>query len=98
MKRYRVANLVVQAINFRIGTFTNEFKANKAKDKQAWEVEFTLREHLSVAEKCEARDVRNIPAKKQTMQGGANAEEGPGKVSLFKSNILKFNNKKIWPA
>ncbi|CCW29822.1 conserved hypothetical protein [Xenorhabdus nematophila F1] len=89
LKRYRVANLTAQAINFRIGTFTGTIDASKVDGKQAWQVTFTLREHLSVAEKRDARATGAIPTKKQTGQDGAKAGEDPDKLSWFERKVLK---------
>ncbi len=67
------------AINFRIGTFTNTIDASKIDGKQAWQVTFTLREHLSVAENRDARTAGNVQAKKQIGQGTTTAKEAPEK-------------------
>ncbi|ETS32994.1 hypothetical protein BB987_13710 [Photorhabdus temperata] len=98
LKRYRVANLTAGAINFRIGTFTHTLDASKIDGKQAWQVTFTLREHLSVAENRDARTADNIQAKKQTGQGAAAAKEAPEKLSWFERKVLKPINDKIGPG
>ncbi|CDG18532.1 baseplate complex protein [Xenorhabdus doucetiae] len=98
LKRYRVANLTAQAINFRIGTFTGTIDASKVDGKQAWQVTFTLREHLSVSEKRDARAAGNIPAKKQAGQGGSAAKEEPEQLSWFERKVLKPINDKIGAA
>ncbi|MCC8366013.1 hypothetical protein J8V57_06925 [Xenorhabdus sp. PB61.4] len=98
LKRYRVANLTAQAINFRIGTFTGTIDASKVDGKQAWQVTFTLREHLSVAEKRDSRATGSIQAKKQTGQGGAKAGEDPDKLSWFEREVLKPINDGIGGA
>ncbi|OCA54655.1 hypothetical protein [Photorhabdus namnaonensis] len=100
LKRYRVANLTAQAINFRIGTFTHTIDASKIDGKQAWQVTFTLREHLSVAEKRDARVADKVQTKKQTQttQRSATAKEAPEKLSWFESKVLKPINDKIGPA
>lgn len=96
LKRYRVANMTAQAINFRIGTFTNSIDASKIEGKQAWQITFTLREHLSVSEKREARANGKITAKKQGgASAGKNGKAGAGveeeKITLnwFEENMLK---------
>ncbi|CDG88167.1 hypothetical protein [Xenorhabdus bovienii] len=98
LKRYRVANLTAQAINFRIGTFTSTLDASKVDGKQAWQVTFTLREHLSVSEKRDARAVGTIQAKKQTRQGAGAAKEEPEQLSWFEREVLKPINDKIGAA
>ncbi|OTA17570.1 hypothetical protein Xvie_00958 [Xenorhabdus vietnamensis] len=98
LKRYRIANLTAQAINFRIGTFTGTIDASKVDGKQAWQVTFTLREHLSVAEKRDARTAGNVKAKKQTRQGGGVVEEESEELSWFERNVLKPINDWIGPA
>ncbi|CDL80349.1 hypothetical protein [Xenorhabdus cabanillasii] len=98
LKRYRVANLTAQAINFRIGTFTGTIDASKVDGKQAWQVTFTLREHLSVAEKRDSRAASNIQVKKQTKQGGGVVKEEPEELSWFERYVLKPINDWIGPA
>ncbi|OTA20165.1 hypothetical protein Xbed_01639 [Xenorhabdus beddingii] len=98
LKRYRIANLTAQAINFRIGTFTGTIDASKLDGKQAWQVTFTLREHLSVSEKRDARAAGTISAKKQTGKGGAAAKEEPEKLSWFERKVLKPINDHIGAA
>lgn len=51
LKRYRVANHTAKAINFRIATFTGNIDASEIDGQMAWQITFTLREHLSVSEK-----------------------------------------------
>ncbi|MCW6573140.1 hypothetical protein, partial [Yersinia ruckeri] len=65
LKRYRVANQVAQAINFRQATFTGAIDAPKQDGKMAWLVTFTLKEFMSVPEKKEARAGSKTEAKKQ---------------------------------
>ncbi|MBD2815319.1 hypothetical protein ID850_11175 [Xenorhabdus sp. Flor] len=98
LKRYRVANLTAQAINFRIGTFTGTIDASKVDGKQAWQVTFTLREHLSVAEKRDSRATSNIQVKKQTKQGGGVVKEESEELSWFERYVLKPINDWIGPA
>ncbi|OJB82662.1 hypothetical protein A9Q60_16655, partial [Yersinia ruckeri] len=50
LKKYRVANQVAQAINFRQATFTGAIDAPKQDGKMAWLVTFTLKEFMSVPE------------------------------------------------
>ncbi|WP_340618946.1 hypothetical protein [Xenorhabdus entomophaga] len=98
LKRYRVANLTAQAINFRISTFTGTIDASKVDGKQAWQVTFTLREHLSVAEKRDARAMGQVDAKKQTMKPGESLAEGDEKLSWFEREWLKPLNDRLGPA
>lgn len=106
LKRYRVANMTAQAINFRIGTFTNSIDASKIEGKQAWQITFTLREHLSVSEKREARANGKVAAKKQgTAAGtgkngkaGAGAQEEPEKLTWFEEKVLKPINDSLGPS
>lgn len=95
LKRYRVANLTAQAINFRIGTFTNSIDASKAEGKQAWQITFTLREHLSVSEKRESRANGKVTAKKQggaatgNQSQGSGAQEDTEQLTWFEKKVLK---------
>ncbi|WP_430442312.1 hypothetical protein ACLI07_08190 [Providencia huaxiensis] len=100
LKRYRVANHTAKAINFRIGTFTGNIDASEIDGQMAWQVTFTLREHLSVSEKKDARAASQIQAKKQT--GNPKAPTGAAKeekdeLTWFESTVLKpiddFGNK-----
>ncbi|WP_237386508.1 baseplate complex protein [Xenorhabdus sp. Sc-CR9] len=95
LKRYRVANLTAQAINFRIGTFTGTIDASKVDGKQAWQVTFTLREHLSVSEKRDARSMGQVNAKKQTTKPGESLAEGDEKLSWFEREWLKPINDRL---
>lgn len=103
LKRYRVANMTAQAINFRIGTFTNSIDASKIEGKQAWQITFTLREHLSVSEKREARANGKVAAKKQGAAAGAGkngkagtgAQEEPEKLTWFEEKVLKPVNEML---
>ncbi|PHM39812.1 hypothetical protein Xmau_02412 [Xenorhabdus mauleonii] len=97
LKRYRVANLTAQAINFRIGTFTSTIDASKVDGKQAWQVNFTLREHLSVSEKRDERAANKIQVKKQTKQGGGVVEEEQEELTWFERHVLKPINDWIGP-
>ncbi|MCW2474657.1 hypothetical protein [Candidatus Symbiopectobacterium sp. NZEC151] len=90
LKRYRVANPTAQAINFRLATFTGSIDAPKQDGKQAWLVTFTLREHVSVAEKRDARADGKTAAQKQSPgQGGGNAAESDEQLSWFERKVLK---------
>lgn len=107
LKRYRVANMTAQAINFRIGTFTNSIDASKIEGKQAWQITFTLREHLSVSEKREARANGKVAAKKQGTTAGAGTgktgkpgegtQEEEYKLNWFEENMLKPVNDMLAP-
>ncbi len=95
LKRYRVANHTAQAINFRLATFTGSIDAPKQDGKQAWLVTFTMREHLSVPEKKDAREGSKTAAKKQTpgangqVNGKGAAAEDEQKLSWFERRVLK---------
>ena len=93
LKRYRVANLTAQAINFRIGTFTNSIDASKIEGKQAWQITFTLREHLSVSEKREARANSKVASKTQgstaTKGGQSGASDETEQLTWFEEKVLK---------
>ncbi|CDG95146.1 conserved hypothetical protein [Xenorhabdus bovienii str. puntauvense] len=68
LKLYRVANLTAQAINFRIGAFTSTLDASKVDGKQAWQVTFTLREHLSVSDAMPGRAALFRPRNRQSRE------------------------------
>ena len=95
--------MTAQAINFRIGTFTNSLDASKIEGKQAWQVTFTLREHLSVSEKREARANGKVAAKKQGAaagtgkngKAGTGAHEEPEKLTWFEEKVLKPVNEML---
>lgn len=94
LKRYRVANRMASAINFRLGTFTNGIDASKMDGKQAWQVTFTLREHLSVPEKRESRSAGQVKAKIQSMSdkpkaNGEGTPEQEQELSRFEKEVLK---------
>lgn len=94
LKRYRVANRMASAINFRLGTFTNGIDASKMDGKQAWQITFTLREHLSVPEKRESRSAGQVKAKTQNMSdkpkaNGEGAPEQEQELSRFEKDVLK---------
>lgn len=94
LKRYRVANRMASAINFRLGTFTNGIDASKMDGKQAWQITFTLREHLSVPEKRESRSAGQVKAKTQAMSdkpkaNGEGTPEQEQELSWFEKNVLK---------
>ena len=92
LKRYRVANHTAKAINFRIGTFTGNIDASEIDGQMAWQVTFTLREHLSVSEKKDARAAGQAQAKKQTGNPKvptAGATEEKDELSWFEQKVLK---------
>ncbi|EEP92558.1 hypothetical protein ykris0001_4980 [Yersinia kristensenii ATCC 33638] len=102
LKKYRVANQVAQAINFRLATFTGAIDAPKQDGKMAWLVTFTLKEFLSVSEKREARAGGKTATKKQTAggtaAGGSEAGEDADKLSWFERKVLKPVNDALGPA
>lgn len=89
LKRYRVANPTAQAINFRLATFTGSIDAPKQDGKQAWLVTFTLREHISVSEKRDARASNQTEMKKQAPGQGSAAGESDEQLSWFERKVLK---------
>ncbi|MCI4239349.1 hypothetical protein F6X50_20030 [Dickeya dianthicola] len=89
LKRYRVANPTAQAINFRLATFTGSIDAPKQDGKQAWMVTFTLREHVSVSEKRDARAGNQTETKKQAPGKGGDAGESDEQLSWFERKVLK---------
>lgn len=102
LKRYRVANHTAKAINFRIATFTGNIDASEIDGQMAWQVTFTLREHLSVSEKKDIRAAGQVQAKKQTGNPkapvkGTSAAEEKDELTWFESTVLKpiddFGNK-----
>ncbi len=100
LKRYRVANRMASAINFRLGTFTNGIDASKMDGKQAWQVTFTLREHLSVPEKRESRSAGQVKAKTQSMSdkpkaNGEGTAEQEQKLNWFERRVLKPLNEAL---
>ena len=68
LQKYRVACLLAQLINFREASFSGSLEVTEQKDKMSYQVSFTLKEHVSVSEKREARAGKQTP-KTQT-QGG----------------------------
>ncbi|UBX30511.1 baseplate complex protein [Arsenophonus apicola] len=100
LKRYRVANHTAKAINFRIATFTGNIDASEIDGQMAWQVTFTLREHLSVSEKKDARAAGQVQAKIQTGNPKvptSAAKEEKDELTWFESTVLKpiddFGNK-----
>ncbi|QBY41975.1 hypothetical protein [Arsenophonus nasoniae] len=92
LKRYRVANHTAKAINFRIATFTGNIDASEIDGQMAWQITFTLREHLSVSEKKDAIAAGKVQAKKQT--GNPKAPTTPSKeekdeLNWFERTVLK---------
>lgn len=63
---YRIGHDAANAIKFYEGKFSGELNITELEDTQAWQVSFTLREHLSVPERKAQREVI-VPA---TQQGG----------------------------
>ncbi len=101
LKKYRVANQVAQAINFRLATFTGAIDAPKQDGKMAWLVTFTLKEFLSVSEKREARAGGKTATQKQTAGSGAagsEAGEDAEQLSWFERKVLKPVNDALGPA
>ncbi len=90
LKQYRVANTVAQAIKFRLATFTGSIDAATQDGKQAWLVNFTLREHLSVAEK---RDIRADSQAKAKKRGGKSEDDDEKDSELsWGERVLKSGN------
>ncbi|EPN2803334.1 hypothetical protein ACTWOG_000983 [Serratia marcescens] len=89
MKRYRVACEVAQAIKFREASFSGNIDAAPQTDRMAWLVNFTLKEHLSVAER------KAIQA--GSGAAGADLEEGEDKLNWFE-RVLKKVDTAIGPV
>lgn len=92
LKVYRVANMTASAVNFRQATFSGQIDAPQQDGKMAWLVTFTLREHVSVPEKKQARADSKITAKAQGQNGtatAAGADEENQRLSWFERNVLK---------
>lgn len=94
-QKYRVAHEMARAVSFREATFTGQVDAPQQDGKMAWLITFTLTEHISVAEKREARATSKTDAKKQTAgsagQGGgpSAAAEDDEKLTWFERKVLK---------
>ncbi|CAI1097052.1 baseplate complex protein [Serratia entomophila] len=98
MKRYRVAHEVAQAIKFREATFSGNVDAAPQTDRMAWQVNFTLKEYFSVAErKAKQAAAGGSKANAQTANGTGSAEESAEKLSWFE-NVLKKVDTAIGPA
>ncbi|PHM69274.1 hypothetical protein [Xenorhabdus kozodoii] len=83
-------------LNNRARAFLQQYAAGLA---EAYGVDDTLREHLSVAEKRDARASGNIQAKKQTAKpGGSSASDSDDKLTWFEREWLKPINDEIGPA
>lgn len=95
--RYRVACEEAQAIRFRQATFTGNVDATPQTNLRAWLVSFTLREHLSVAER-KAMQGDSTAAVAQTATGGTVlAEESAEQQTWFERQLQKVNDT-IGPA
>ncbi|SFC50235.1 hypothetical protein [Pragia fontium] len=95
LQKYRIANILAQAVNFREATFSGTIETTAQADKMAWQVGFTLKEHVSVSEKRQAR------AGKQKAQTQSQGDEGIAVEDLsepeetrswFEENVLKPAN------
>ncbi|HHR6207186.1 TPA: hypothetical protein ACS71B_002168 [Providencia alcalifaciens] len=92
LKRYRVANHTAKAINFRLGTFTGNIDASEIDGQMAWQITFTLREHLSVSEKKDIRAASQVQAQKQTGNPKAPiaaSTEEKDELTWFERTVLK---------
>lgn len=101
LKRYRVANHTAKSVNFRIGTFTGNIDASEINGQMAWQVSFTLREHLSVSEKKEIRAVSKVKAKVQTGNPKApttQAKEDDVELNAWEKILQKVDRDWIGPA
>lgn len=98
-RRYRVNHATATLIKMREATFTGDVSATKAGELWAWQVSFTLREYVSVAEKkAEARaGAAAGSAVAQTSQGTSGADEAPERLTRFEK-VLQTINDAIGPA
>ena len=82
---------------------TQSIDASKIEGKQAWQITFTLHEHLSVSEKREARANGKVSAKKQGAaasagkngKAGTGVQEEPEKLTWFEEKVLKAVNEML---
>ncbi len=72
-KLYTITNDTANTAGMRQGRFTGTIRAEESENVRAWEVSFTLAEHLSVPEMAESRSSKKS-AGTQTSQG---TEVGP---------------------
>ncbi|QCT18475.1 hypothetical protein FEM41_01875 [Jejubacter calystegiae] len=92
---YRVANMTAQAINLREVTFSGTIDAPQQDGQMAWLVTFTLREHLSVPEKKQARAAARTGAKTQGQTGAGasttttSTDADAEKMTWFERRVLK---------
>ena len=102
MKRYRVANELAQVIKLREATFSGNVDAAAQTDRMVWQVNFTLKEYFSVAERkamqaAAGRGGAGSNANAQGPGGAGSAEESPEKLSWFE-NVLKKIDTAIGPG
>ncbi|HEO9045967.1 TPA: hypothetical protein QIF36_004174 [Enterobacter kobei] len=93
-QRWRVNHPLATAIKMREATFSGDVSASKAGSLWAWQVSFTLREYISVAEKkAEARaGADSAGAVSQTAQGTSGASEAPEQLNAFEKVLKKIND------
>ena len=85
-KVYRVVNDTAKAFGVRQVRFADGVSAREDDSLRAWSIQYTLVEHLSVAERVESRR----PTGDAEAQGGAGVEEAePGQELTAFEKILK---------
>lgn len=98
MQKYRVASLLAQSVNFREATFSGSVEAIEQVDKMAWQVSFTLKEHVSVSEKRQARAGKQ-KAKTQTSTSTQGGDDAPAVEDLSEEEETRtwFEEKVLEP-
>ena len=104
-KVYTVTNDTANTAGMRQARFTGNIRADEAENVRAWEISFSLTEHISVPEMAEARQ-GSKPSSLQGNQGTPvgtpagtvteDAPQGEEKLSSFEK-MLKYLNEKIGP-
>ncbi|NDL64843.1 baseplate complex protein [Acerihabitans arboris] len=96
-RRYRVASPVAQAIKFREGIFSGDVSAEEQDNKMAWQISFTLKEQVSVAEKTAARSSKTTTttqtADGATTDSGAGGDAPDHELTGFEKWLSSLNDK-----
>lgn len=96
LQQYRVASLLAQSVNFREATFSGSLEITEQADKMAWQIGFTLKEHVSVSEKRQARAGKQKPQTQSTAEDGSvtveDLSEPEETLSWFEEKVLKPTN------
>ncbi|MGP3790303.1 baseplate complex protein [Pseudomonas sp. B392_1p] len=85
LKQYRIVNDTAEAFGVRQVKFSDGVSAREDDSLRAWMVQFTLTEHLSVAERVESRR----PDGDATASTGGASETEPGRELTAFERILK---------